>query len=483
MDIASLIASTPGIEAFRQGEQDQIARNQRNLLKDVGGQAATGNYLEAARTAMQGGDLNTGLGLIKTQHAFDAADVEKRQKLLDFFGRGAAAADTPDKWGALLDMAQSVYGSGTDLSPYRDFNARPQVMQFLSNTKEELERQKMQTELELKRGELTDAREERALKRSLLGSFGLTDGGGGAAPPIPAYVPGPRSDGAPASPLDMAGTIPAQVAAAASEGTPAPSADIPPTTRVPSPQDVVARMTPAQRTSLGLLLAKGDYSGAAKLVQEASETNIAAPYENMKQKADVEEGLRKEIATTNKDYAVIRDYAAKIGEIAKAPSAASDMAMIFSFMKILDPGSVVRETEYANAENARGVPEHVTNIWNRLRDGVRLTERQRQDFLNQALAIARTQENQYVHSMVRYRDIARRMGLDERNVIVDQSMLAPPPLPERRPATPGQQPAPRQTQVPPAAVQELLSDPSPEAIKEFEEVFGAGSAGQFLGNR
>jgi hypothetical protein len=28
------------------------------------------------------------------------------------------------------------------------------------------------------------------------------------------------------------------------------------------------------------------------------------------------------------------------------------MAMIFAFMKMLDPSSVVRETEFANAQNA-----------------------------------------------------------------------------------------------------------------------------------
>ena len=55
--------------------------------------------------------------------------------------------------------------------------------------------------------------------------------------------------------------------------------------------------------------------------------------------------------------------------------------MVFNFMKTLDPGSVVRESEYATAENARGVPSTVRNLYNRVVDGLRLTDEQRDDFL------------------------------------------------------------------------------------------------------
>ena len=38
------------------------------------------------------------------------------------------------------------------------------------------------------------------------------------------------------------------------------------------------------------------------------------------------------------------------------PDAAGDMALIFSYMKMLDPNSTVREGEYATAQDAGSIP-------------------------------------------------------------------------------------------------------------------------------
>lgn len=420
----SVISSPRGVEIGRLAREEGRQIQDRNLLKEVGQIASAGpqNYLEAAQKAMAGGELDTGLSLIKTKQAFDAADTEKRLKLLDFFGRGAEGADTPEKWSALINMAQGVYGPDTDLSQYSDFGMRDQVRAFLTSTKENIERERAHLELAKTREELADKREGRAFRRDVLSSFGLTPSTTSTAvAPPPTLFASPSTQ----TPTPMAGAPPPSAPQIQPPLAQAPSASAPQpaTPAPPSTADVVAKMTPAQRTSLGLLIAKEDYAGASKLLQEVAQGNETAPYKDMKQKAEVEEGLRKEIAATNKDYAVIRDYSAKIEEVAKAPSAASDMAMIFAFMKLLDPSSVVRETEYANAENARGVPEYVTGIWNRLQRGERLTENQRQDFLNQALTLARLQRNQYARSMQKYRGIANRLKLDERNVIVDLDML------------------------------------------------------------
>lgn len=69
---------------------------------------------------------------------------------------------------------------------------------------------------------------------------------------------------------------------------------------------------------------------------------------------------------------------------AKDPSAAGDLAMVFAFMKTLDPASTVREGEFANAQNATGVPDRVRNVYNRAMSGERLNPTQRADFLKQA---------------------------------------------------------------------------------------------------
>lgn len=72
------------------------------------------------------------------------------------------------------------------------------------------------------------------------------------------------------------------------------------------------------------------------------------------------------------------------------PSAAGDLSLIFSYMKVLDPPSTVREGEQALAENARGVPDSIRNMYNKVVAGERLTPEQRKDFQNQAENIYRS---------------------------------------------------------------------------------------------
>lgn len=148
------------------------------------------------------------------------------------------------------------------------------------------------------------------------------------------------------------------------------------------------------------------------------------PYKDMNQRAGVEKDLRVEITTLSKDYRTVRDAAGSLEAIGKNDSAAGDIALIFSYMKILDPNSVVRETEFATAQNATGVPDRIRNIWNRVVDGQRLNPQQRQDFLNQARAIAGKQLGQYQRTIDQYSEVAKRLGVDPRNVVIDQELLS-----------------------------------------------------------
>jgi hypothetical protein len=68
----------------------------------------------------------------------------------------------------------------------------------------------------------------------------------------------------------------------------------------------------------------------------------------------------------------------------KQPSGASDIALIFGYMKVLDPNSVVREGEFATAENAGGVAERIRNSYNRIIEGERLSPPIREQFIQSA---------------------------------------------------------------------------------------------------
>jgi hypothetical protein len=135
-------------------------------------------------------------------------------------------------------------------------------------------------------------------------------------------------------------------------------------------------------------------------------------------KIKAEEGLRKEVNTYAKDYTTIRDATSTLERVAKAGTAFSDMATIFQYMKILDPGSVVREGEFANAQNAAGVPDQVVNMYNKALQGNFLNQKQRDDIVARARDVATTKRTYYDGRLRQYSDLAKRSGLDPNNVIL-----------------------------------------------------------------
>lgn len=97
--------------------------------------------------------------------------------------------------------------------------------------------------------------------------------------------------------------------------------------------------------------------------------------------------LSDDFVRDSKDFITRAQSLNTILSSAKQPSAAGDLALIFSYMKMLDPGSTVREGEFANAQNAAGVPEQIRALYNRMRTGERLSADQRKDFVNRARGI------------------------------------------------------------------------------------------------
>ena len=146
-------------------------------------------------------------------------------------------------------------------------------------------------------------------------------------------------------------------------------------------------------------------------------------------------GLADDFTRDTKDYQIRLDSLLTMREIMKAPSAAGDIALVFAFMKLQDPNSAVRETEYANAQNAAGVPERIRNMYNKLIDGEFLTEGQRRDFMAQSQSIFRAARSKYDITRRSYEQRAKARNIDPSLVITDYDALladgdspaAPPP--------------------------------------------------------
>lgn len=130
------------------------------------------------------------------------------------------------------------------------------------------------------------------------------------------------------------------------------------------------------------------------------------------------------------DFQTVRSYYASIQESAREPSAAGDLAVIFAFMKIVDPGSTVREGEQATAANARGVEESVRALYNRVVSGEKLSAAQRADFVKQAGGLYRARLPQYKRVIEQYGALADKFKLDKGILLRDYT------VPEAAPARP-----------------------------------------------
>ena len=120
-----------------------------------------------------------------------------------------------------------------------------------------------------------------------------------------------------------------------------------------------------------------------------------------------------------KDFADVSFAYSRVVRSADDPSPAGDLALIFNFMKVLDPGSVVREGEFATAQNAGGIDERVRSLYNQVVEGTRLTEAQRADFVDRAGRLYSGAQEQYQSIADQYSGFAKQAGLDPSLVIPD----------------------------------------------------------------
>jgi len=127
-----------------------------------------------------------------------------------------------------------------------------------------------------------------------------------------------------------------------------------------------------------------------------------------------ERKLAKEYQANTKNFTDVQEAYRRIQ--AAEDNAAGDLSLIFSYMKMLDPGSVVREGEFANAQNAAGVPQRVVNLYNKLLEGERLGDKQRKQFRGQAeklFGAAGKRENEVRSGLEK---VIKNYGLNAENV-------------------------------------------------------------------
>lgn len=137
-----------------------------------------------------------------------------------------------------------------------------------------------------------------------------------------------------------------------------------------------------------------------------------------------EGALRDDFAKESRTFVAVRDAVGKIRQAASSDSAAADIALIYGFMRILDPTSTVREGEFATAQNAGSIPDQVKAAYNKAINGGRLTANIRQDFVTQAEKIYGQAETDHSKTRDFYGQAATRFGMDPAKVLPDYSIGA-----------------------------------------------------------
>jgi hypothetical protein len=129
---------------------------------------------------------------------------------------------------------------------------------------------------------------------------------------------------------------------------------------------------------------------------------------------------------TVQDFSLQSSAYGKIVASADDPSPAGDLALIFNYMKVLDPGSTVREGEKAQVSNAGNIPQRVIAQYNSLFSGEgSLSTEQRADVVNRSKKLYNSAEENFVKIFDQFSGIANRRKLPIEDVLVDYRYAQP----------------------------------------------------------
>jgi hypothetical protein len=164
--------------------------------------------------------------------------------------------------------------------------------------------------------------------------------------------------------------------------------------------------------------------------------------------AQAEQALRREYSSQIKTPQTVVNSYRQIEQAATNPSAQNDLALIFSYMRMLDPASVVREGEFATAQNAAGVPDQIRNAYNKAINGERLNPEQRTGFVSSARGLRDQAQQQIDAYREQYSGLAKEYNYSPERIVGRGSSSR------------------KEGQVPPAAVDFLRKNPNMRAAFE-----------------
>lgn len=145
-----------------------------------------------------------------------------------------------------------------------------------------------------------------------------------------------------------------------------------------------------------------------------------------------ETNLRKEFqgSPETKAFGEMKTAYGQVLEGLNKTNAVGDLAAATKIMKLLDPGSVVRESELALAMQAGGLMDRVANYATNVMQGTKLSPTQRKEFADLAESLFSVSFDAFGEKRNQYRTLAEQYGFDVNRVVGPE-----PAVPKPKPAT------------------------------------------------
>jgi hypothetical protein len=142
-----------------------------------------------------------------------------------------------------------------------------------------------------------------------------------------------------------------------------------------------------------------------------------------------ENALRDEYQKGANLFNVTNDAYSKVSSVPASP--AGDLSMLYNYMKMLDPNSVVRESEFRVAATARPLLENLGLSWDRINSvwaGRGMTTGQREDFKRSAEGVYNSALSNQAQRDTQYTNLANSYGLDPNRVVTGSARYKKDPI-------------------------------------------------------
>jgi hypothetical protein len=170
----------------------------------------------------------------------------------------------------------------------------------------------------------------------------------------------------------------------------------------------VNEMTATERALVKAYVDRKDVGRAPKLTVDLKDPTAVA-MAGLKMQSDIRQDLKgpKDTATA---YQTMYNAATN-------PTQKGDTTMLYTFFKVLDPQSTVREGEIEMIKQSRSIPEKFKGMAVKLASGQTLLEGERADLLNQAYQYVANQQRGVTETIDMYKDYAKAFGLNPEKAV------------------------------------------------------------------